>query len=264
MRFVSPRLKPASLNALYSEPRYFKSDNSTRHGYVDYFSDRPNITATFERRFFWMERWAASGARRKLLDIGCAAGFAVEHALKQGWDAYGLEPSRYAAEVARQSLGDRVRCGTIDDGLFPDGSFQTVLLWDVIEHLPHPRKALEQIHALLEPEGLLSVITPDFRSPLARVMGRFWMEYAKPAEHIYFYSLKVLEAALRECGFDVVAASTAGKYVGLDFLLERLSAVLPPARRLRQTVAQNRLSKLRVYIDPGDKVFLLARKRPTP
>jgi 2-polyprenyl-3-methyl-5-hydroxy-6-metoxy-1,4-benzoquinol methylase len=230
------------------------------HGYGDYLSDEKNIIKTFNKRFQWMERHIPPGQRRKLLDVGCATGFAVEHASQRGWDAYGLETSRYAVEVARKRLGERIKAGTLDDRLWPASSFQMVLLWDVIEHLPHPQKALEEIYALLEPGGWLSIITPDCGSPLAQMMGRFWMEYAKPTEHIYFYSKNVLRKALKQNGFEIGAVSTAGKHLGLDFFLNRLGFLFPPVRSWGSNFARSRFSKLSVYVNPGDKLFLLAQK----
>ena len=48
--------------------------------------------------------------RRRLLDIGCGPGFFLETAMRRGWLAQGIEPSRQAAAHAR-GLGASVTEG---------------------------------------------------------------------------------------------------------------------------------------------------------
>src|SRR6201996_1509685 len=79
---------------------------------------------------------------RRLLDIGCGPGFFLSTAIKRGWDAHGIEPSRQAAAHAR-SLG-----ATVTEGLFDTptaaalGRFDVVNLTNVLEHVPDPAAIL--------------------------------------------------------------------------------------------------------------------------
>jgi SAM-dependent methyltransferase len=258
--YVSPRLIQSKLAELYSQKNYYESDNSLVCGYMNYLADRENILATFRRRLDWLRGRSGGSGSGRLLDIGCAAGFSVEAALERGWDAYGIEPSAYAAEAARQRLGNRVVRGTVDDIPFPRGHFRAVLLWDVIEHVPNPLGVLRRANELSEPGGLLSIITPDCGSPVARLMGKFWMEYAKPTEHIFFFNRRTLTDALERAGFKAIAVSTAGKHVGLDFLLERLRAYFPILGKRNTAGRKETPARRSFYLDPGDKMMILARK----
>lgn len=258
-RYVSPRLKAEALAEMYSQENYYKSDNSLTHGYVNYVGDRENIVATFARRLKWLLAQTGRATPGKVLDVGCATGFSIDYALGQGWDAWGIEPSAYAASVAKERLGDRVKQGTLDRHTLAHESFDTVLLWDVIEHVPDPLLTLSQTRALLKPGGFLSLITPDVGSLVARLMGRRWMEYAKPTEHIIFFSRETIRRALERSGFEVIAWTTAGKWVGWDFLFDRLKAAVPMLQRIKSL--GSRVSKApALYIDPRDKLHVLARK----
>jgi SAM-dependent methyltransferase len=259
VRYVSPRLKTARLLDLYSQEDYFKSDHSLTHGYHDYAAEKDNIIATFQQRLDWLMAQTGHANPGRLLDIGCALGFSVEYAVRRQWDAYGLEPSRYAAERAIQRLGPRVIHGTLDSAPFQAGSFQTLLLWDVIEHMPDPQATLQQAQALLAPGGVLSVITPDCESGLARMMGKYWMEYAKPTEHIYFFSARTLEDTARRAGFQKIAATTAGKQVSVDFLIKRLADHAPVFSFLKTALGQTLRSRT-LYLDPKDKMHLIFQK----
>ncbi len=259
LRYVTPRLKPSELFLLYSDPKYFKSNNSLASGYHDYLAERENIHATTRRRLDWIFASRPDHRRGTLLDIGCAFGFSVETALAQGWDAYGIEPSSHAAQGARQNVGDRVTEGTLDSLPLENKRFDLIFLWDVIEHMPDPVRTLQQTAALLAPDGVLSLITPDCGSRLARWMGKRWMEYSKPTEHIYFFNRQTLNLAARRAGLESIAETTAGKFVSFGVLVERLCSHLHVPSRLR-TASAGIGSTHSLYIDPGDKMHLLLRK----
>lgn len=260
MRFVSPRLRSTDLLDMYSDESYFHSDNSLVHGYVDYAADRPNIIRTFKQRLDWILRQTGLAQPGRMLDVGCAFGFAVEYAVSRGWDAYGIEPSTHAATSARKALGDRVIQGTLDRHSFSAGHFDTILLWDVIEHVPDPVKTLEQAYALLKHGGILSLITPDCGSLLARLMGQHWMEYAKPTEHIHFFTRQTMTQALTKAGFQNGAQTTAGKHIGLNFIVDRLTAHFPIFSKWKTSLDKPSASKALIYVNPFDKMHLLAVK----
>ncbi|NUM89339.1 MAG: class I SAM-dependent methyltransferase [Bdellovibrionales bacterium] len=233
------------------------SDNSHVSGYVNYVSDRKNIERTSRLRVRWLKK-ISGGNLGRVLDVGCATGFTVKHLLDLGLDAYGIEPSDFAANYAIKSLGltGRILHGHLRSDTYPDETFDTIIAWDVIEHIPQPNEFLRLLRRLLRPGGTLSLITPDCSSLLAKLMGKRWMEYAKPTEHIFFFSKKTLTGLLKRNGFHAAGATTAGKHAGLDFLANRISSVIPlqlPFRRLSGL-------DFSVYIDIGDKIHLAAKK----
>src|SRR4030042_67016 len=46
------------------------------------------------RRLDAIER-ERDGSTPRLLDIGCGQGYVMEHALRRGWEVWGIEPSQY-------------------------------------------------------------------------------------------------------------------------------------------------------------------------
>lgn len=260
MRYVSPRLRPSSLLQMYSEPSYFQSPNSLVHGYMDYAADRDNILNTAEKRFRWISSQWKSIKPGRLLDIGCAMGYSLEYAMDQEWEAWGLEPSRHAAQASSPRLAGRIANTNLEACPYDRGSFDLILLWDVVEHLPDPARLLRQVLDLVRPGGMLSLITPDAGSFLARFAGRWWMEYAKPMEHIYFFSRKTLRRLTREVGFIDIAETTAGKFVSREFLLERFLAHLPIPAALRNSgISKAFLSRCH-YVDVADKMHVLLQR----
>src|SRR4051812_7037986 len=105
------------------------------------------------------------GAHRpggRLLDVGCGHGLLLDEARKRGYETVGLELSRAAAEHAR-SLGLDVRewpleaFGSASNGDSP-GTFDAIVLADVLEHLEDPVAAINQCAALLRPSGVLCIV----------------------------------------------------------------------------------------------------------
>jgi SAM-dependent methyltransferase len=114
------------------------------------------------------------GAPGRLLDVGAGHGLLMDEARRLGWEPVGLEPSRDAREYARERLGLEVLPEGFDDAELPEGSFDSVFMVDVLEHMLDPASAIRRAARLLRPGGVLCVVTPDPASPTARAFGRRW------------------------------------------------------------------------------------------
>jgi len=77
-----------------------------------YLQEREGRVLTFEQHLRPLEKIAGPANGRKLLDVGCYIGVFLEIAAKHGWEAYGIEPSQWAAEQARKN-GLNVVHGTL-------------------------------------------------------------------------------------------------------------------------------------------------------
>lgn len=104
-----------------------------------------------------------AGAPR-VLDVGCGDGYLVGRA-GQGCElAVGIDPQVEGVALARRKLASHDRCSVmLASGAalpFEDGSFDRVVLCDVIEHLEDPHATLREIGRVLHPEGHAVVTTP--------------------------------------------------------------------------------------------------------
>jgi SAM-dependent methyltransferase len=150
--------------------------------------------------------------RRRLLDIGCGPGFFLATALKQGWKASGIEPSRQAAAHAR-SLGADVKEGFFGAEMAAElGRFDAINLTNVLEHVPDPTAILEQARGLLNDGGLICVGVPNDFSPLqfagkAAVNADSW--WVAPPHHLNYFDFDSLSALLTRLGFTVAERMTS-------------------------------------------------------
>jgi len=135
----------------------------------------------------------------RVLDVGTAGGAFLDAATRYGYDAVGLEPSRYLVEQGRKR-GLNIEQGTIDTNPLKPGSFDLVCLWDVIEHLTDPKGALSKIRTLLKPDGVLLINFPDIGTWQAKLAGqRFWWILSV---HLHHFTRKTIAEICRRTGFE--------------------------------------------------------------
>jgi 2-polyprenyl-3-methyl-5-hydroxy-6-metoxy-1,4-benzoquinol methylase len=98
-----------------------------------------------------------------VLDIGCGAGGVGRAIRERAEQLTGIELEPDAADRARE-VYDVVHTGAVDDVLDGvEGPFDTVLAYDVLEHLADPAGVLRRVHALAAPAALLHVSVPNAR-----------------------------------------------------------------------------------------------------
>ena len=150
--------------------------------------------------------------RRRLLDIGCGPGFFLQTAIRRGWHAQGIEPSRQAAAHARQ-LG-----ATVTEGFFGPqtagslGRFDAITLTNMLEHVPDPVAILTEARGLLDQGGVLCVGVPNDFSPL-QIAGRaavgaddWWVA---PPHHLNYFDFSSLCGLLTRLGFTIAERMTS-------------------------------------------------------
>lgn len=246
---------------VYTNPRLDQHDIVDTYESVEdplYLEERGGRVLTFEHHLKPLEQIAGPPDGRPLLDVGCYTGVFIEIAAGHGWDAQGLEPSRWAIEQAR-ARGLCVVQGTLDTVDLPEAHFDVVTMWDVIEHLTDPRKALEQVHRLLRPGGLVVVHTIDIESLFARLLGARWPWLMEM--HVYYFSRRTLRAMLGKCGFGVISDKPQGRYLRLGYLANRVGALMPVVGRPAEwCVTKLGLRGVAIPIDLGDLFTAYARK----
>lgn len=197
----------------------------------------------------------------RLLDLGCWVGFFPAEAQKRGWNATGVEPSRFASAYAQKELGVDVVPAGLFEAKLPESSFDVVFLGDVIEHLPDPAEAVRRIGSLLVPEGLLVMALPDAGSRLARVMGRRW--WSVIPTHVHYFTRASMGRLLSENGFEVLEIATQPKTFTVGYYLDRLGGYSEGVRKaLRGGAGALRLDQRLWAPDFRDRMLVVAALRP--
>jgi 2-polyprenyl-3-methyl-5-hydroxy-6-metoxy-1,4-benzoquinol methylase len=175
----------------------------------------------------------------RVLDVGCGSGGTAQGLREAGatWIS-GIEIDPAAAEAATAAL-DEVRAGAVETELDAvTGPFDTVLLYDVLEHLVDPWEVLRRLHEVTAPGARLHVSLPNARhwSLVRDLLLRGTFGYT-PAEHrdvthLRWFTRRDLVALLESTGWTVDE---------VDF------GALRPVSRLAARLTRNRSPEFLAY-----------------
>jgi len=196
----------------------------------------------------------------RLLDIGCATGFLLDEAKKQGWEVYGVELSRWAVDYAKNKFGiNNIFEGTLKKARFAGNFFDAVILKDTIEHLPNPREVFVEIRRILKPSGILCVNTPNINGWLSRALGAKW--WGVKESHLYYFTPGSLCKMLDASGFTVIKSRSCARTFSLGYWLEKLGFYNKPLAQLFSLLMKRDfIAKRLIRINLGDQIEVFARK----
>ncbi len=184
----------------------------------------------------WLSEHGYLGTSQRpisVLEIGYARG-----GLLDSLDAAG-DYRKFALDLHERRPGPGVTFFQHDcnnDFDFADGmAFDVIFAGEIIEHVYHDDRFLEQIRKILAPGGVLALTTPNlffFVNRLVMPFGRMpffsWTRF-----HYHFYSPPTLRKLLEDCGFRVRRATSSHVLVSsrahplVGRVCERLGDVFP-------------------------------------
>ena len=202
LQFVNPMPNKEYLDKLY------RQDGDENPYYQNYIMERTDREKSYNRQYHHRLKLIEKYSKEKgnLLDIGCGGGFFLKAARERGWDPHGIDIVPKFVKFANDELQlTNVNSCSLEELEYEKHFFDVIVLWDLIEHLPHPSNFLKTINRLLRPDGLLVVWTPNSRN--AVWLKENWSGY-KQLQHLYFFSPKTLNRTLKSTGFRMIYKNT--------------------------------------------------------
>jgi SAM-dependent methyltransferase len=240
--------------AATEDPGQFDDRYYHEGAYADYAQDREAIHRSAQSRLKLLERTVKG---RRLLDVGCAAGYFLEAARTRGWNVTGIELSPYSIQLARAHGLEVFEASILTPPPLP--LFDAVTMWDTIEHIQRPDIAVENVRRLLRPGGVLVISTGDRRSFVARALRRRW-RLMSDSTHKFFFDQATLSAVLIDAGFQIVSISHEGKWVSTGMILHQLR--LRPATVVRRALGARAWNPA-FYVNLRDVMTVVATSSET-
>jgi 2-polyprenyl-3-methyl-5-hydroxy-6-metoxy-1,4-benzoquinol methylase len=159
-------------------------------------------------------RMCDPGPGEKILDIGCGIGwFAATVASQYRAEVLAIDASKYSINEARKRYGNVNNLDfQVCDALLIEYEevFDKILCLDVLEHFSHKdaQILLKKIHTALREGGSLVLCVPIndvWHLPPVRKLASFLN--IPTFEHKTFFSMRKVEAELKQVGFSIVELS---------------------------------------------------------
>ena len=218
-----------------------------------YESELRGRDRTAQKHFTIVNRYSRPG---RILDVGCASGLFLKHALEAGWEVTGLEPSEVLCGVARKNLGGKgqIMCTTLEDsGL--EQSFDAITLWDVLEHVSDPLGFLRFCRGLLKPDGLLFLNVPDLDSKEARLLGPRWPLFLP--EHLNYFNRNSLRLCATRAALKPVRFGQRHAWFSLKYVAYRLAQHSIPGSFLLKKTGDSFLGGILIPVSLGETLAVL-------
>jgi SAM-dependent methyltransferase len=133
----------------------------------------------------------------RVLDFGCGNGEFLAMCHQYGFEAFGVDRSQARRDKAGVSV-----VASVDE--LDEKPFHAITLFEVLEHVDHPRAILEMLRGRLVPGGILVLETPDC-SGIANIVSRQDYYNIHPLDHINGFTPATLRGIAERVGFHSIA-----------------------------------------------------------
>lgn len=194
----NPRLDESSYNFFYSSGLY----RDMYDGEMAFTDKITPATIGYSKTIldFLLHNDKDHTRRKKVLEVGCNAGYTLHGFKKAGFEVGGIEPDARACEVGN-IYGLNIQCGKIED-FQGKNQYDLVIMTEAIEHIYDPREALKSIKTFLKPNGALYISVIGLLCPTWRDIRKFTL-----VPHPYNYSLQTLAMVIEANGFRLAAGN---------------------------------------------------------
>ena len=104
-----------------------------------------------------------------LLELGCGQGRGIKTIEDQADQYTGIDKNRRVINILKKIYSKyQFKTGTFPPIKFPDKSFDTVIAFQVIEHIQDDDDFLLEIKRILKPKGIAILTTPNIKMSLTR------------------------------------------------------------------------------------------------
>ena len=207
---TTPISDMAETTALYDDPEYFDGWGCNLE--FDYARFEPSVHQQVQD---YLDFVAAHTRGKSLLDVGTGSGLLPHLARDKGYEVEGTDLSKHVSENVPAKAGFQIHHGTLEEIAFTR-QYDIVTMLHVLEHTSNPLSTMRRAKELLNDDGYLVVVVPNYQSLDSRIkdiLSRLKLK-SRPYKHLalghhnYIFSIRSLELLGEKAGLRVVHRET--------------------------------------------------------
>ncbi len=210
-----------------------------------YGNEEQNILATYSKYFNSYAHLLK--AKSRALEIGCGSGFFLAYLKQWGFqNVVGVEPSKSAIDNAPKELQPHLKCADFHSLSKEElGKFDLVCLFQTIEHVINPQETINKIYDLLNPGGMIFIISHNEKALSASLLKD--QSPIIDIQHIYLFNKKTIGRLIEGTGFQINNQFTVWNTYTLRYWLSLL-----PWSQLQSLISPNISERVKLSLPPGN------------
>jgi 2-polyprenyl-3-methyl-5-hydroxy-6-metoxy-1,4-benzoquinol methylase len=157
---------------------------------------------TLWQKLQWVKKYTYL-QQGKILDIGSGTGAFLKKMQQHNWQIEGIEADDVSRENAKKINGIEALTHDAINNL-PASTYDAITMWHVLEHVHDMQLYMQQICKALQPNGVLIIAVPNYKSYDAQYYKQAWAAYDVP-RHLYHFSAQAMQALALKNGFEIKA-----------------------------------------------------------
>ena len=207
---MTPVATNEDASALYDDPEYFDGWGCNLE--FDYDRFEPAVHQQVEQYLDFIKKHTRG---ESLLDVGTGSGLLPQLARQAGYEVEGTDLSRHVSETLPAKGGFAVHHGPLEEISFRR-KYDIITMLHVLEHTSNPLSTLLRAKEILNDDGYVLVVVPNYKSVDTRIKNllsklklksRAYKHLAL-GHHNYVFSIKSLELLGRAANLEVVYHTT--------------------------------------------------------
>lgn len=192
--YLNPRPAPGDLGVIYPANYYTLSGTGSLVA---------RAQRVWEGRKVDVYRSVLGDGKRRILDVGCGDGRFLQVLRDFGppeWELVGVDFDPAAVERCKQK-GFEAHASRVEDLAGADGTYDAVVMLQLIEHVEDPVRIARRVLSLLRPGGVFVIETPNLAGWDYHLFRRRWWGHYHFPRHFHLFSGASLKRMLEDAGF---------------------------------------------------------------
>lgn len=198
-RFTNPKPSEKTIGNYYQSKNYISHTSSKKGLFNIVYHTIRNYQISRKEKVINLYN---KNNTKKLLDFGSGTGEFLNFCQNKGWETFGVEPEKKAANFAQEKYNLNIK-NTSNFFSNKEESYDVITLWHVLEHVYDLEKYLLQLQNKLNKDGILVLGLPNSNSHDALYYKKYWAAWDLPI-HLYHFTKEDIKSVAKKFGFELV------------------------------------------------------------